>query len=366
MDRGKVSNKLSATVNMDNLLYMNLKEIIRESALKFLPAKSLTRFSVVCRDWKLQIRSPFFAYNQSNSFRATGGIFVQSPWDVPSFISLDPTACGVPDPHLSFLPEPVDIRSSSNGLVCCQGRSGYKAYYICNPVTKQWKKLPKPEANHGSDPAVVLIFKPSVFDFSAKYKLVCAFESELDGYEFEIYSSEKDAWTTSREIRFSNSTKKLLSATGVHADTTVYWQSHRGIIAYDVEIDRSQEIPWCNGKLGARNGRLCLSNMKDNVLSIYVLCNTHGNTMQSSNYVSAWKAVSTEVLSDVPADLTSLSYYAGGRTHSRVAFCDGEVAVVWSGSFLYAYDLKKKTTLCLGQADAPETILGYVNSLVEL
>ncbi|KAM1016990.1 hypothetical protein ACFX13_047346 [Malus domestica] len=63
--------------------------------------------------------------------------------------SLKPNAYGVPDPSLKFLPEPVDIRASSNGFLCCLGRDGYKAYYICNPITRKWTKLPKPNADHG-------------------------------------------------------------------------------------------------------------------------------------------------------------------------------------------------------------------------
>ncbi|CAL5368910.1 unnamed protein product [Camellia sinensis] len=80
------------------------------------------RFQGVCRDWTLQISTPFFAHNQSLTFQAISGLFCQSSGgDPPSFISIDPQSCGVPDPSLKFLPEPIDIRASSNGLICCQG-----------------------------------------------------------------------------------------------------------------------------------------------------------------------------------------------------------------------------------------------------
>jgi hypothetical protein len=173
MDRGKRSNNIIA--NRNNKIYMDLKDIIREHTLPFLPAKSLFRFKTVCRDWKLQISTPFFAHNQSNCFHDVSGLFCQSRSNPPSFISLDPNSYGVPDPSLQFLPEPVDIKTSSNGLLCCQGHTGDKAYYICNPVTKQWKKLPKPNAYHGSDPSLVLMFEPSLLNFVAEYKLICAF-----------------------------------------------------------------------------------------------------------------------------------------------------------------------------------------------
>uniref|UniRef100_A0A5B7BCM1 F-box protein At3g26010-like beta-propeller domain-containing protein n=1 Tax=Davidia involucrata TaxID=16924 RepID=A0A5B7BCM1_DAVIN len=163
MDRGKRPIKFIGCRN--NKIYMDLKDIIREHALPFLPAKSLFRFQGVCRDWKLQISTPFFAHNQSLSFHTFSGIFLQSLGNPPSFVSIDPKSCGVPDPSLKFLPEPVDISASSNGLLCCQGCTGDKAYYICNPVTRQWKKLPKPNGDHGPDPAVVLVFEPSLLNF---------------------------------------------------------------------------------------------------------------------------------------------------------------------------------------------------------
>jgi hypothetical protein len=51
MDRGKRSNNIIA--NRNNKIYMDLKDIIREHTLPFLPAKSLFRFKTVCRDSQL-------------------------------------------------------------------------------------------------------------------------------------------------------------------------------------------------------------------------------------------------------------------------------------------------------------------------
>ncbi|KAA8547347.1 hypothetical protein F0562_003789 [Nyssa sinensis] len=219
MDRGKKPNKFIVSTN--NRIYMDLKDVIREHALPFLPAKSLSRFQGVCRDWKLQISTPLFAHNQSLSFHAFSGLFCQSPGDPPSFFSIDPESYGVPDPSLKFWPDPVDIRASSNGLLCCQGWRD-RAYYICNPVTKLWKKLPEPNGDHGSNLAVVLVFEPSLLNFVAEYKLICAFPSaDFDNAsEFEIYSSIEGCWKISGEICFAD--RKLLPRSGVHVNGVVY------------------------------------------------------------------------------------------------------------------------------------------------
>ncbi|MCE2055372.1 hypothetical protein HAX54_042490, partial [Datura stramonium] len=77
---------------------------------------------------RLQILSPFFGHNQSLSCCGTSDFFLQKPESSPSAIPIYPSSCEVPDPFLKFLPEPVDIRSSSNGLLCCQGRARDKAF----------------------------------------------------------------------------------------------------------------------------------------------------------------------------------------------------------------------------------------------
>ncbi|KAB2051618.1 hypothetical protein ES319_A12G066700v1 [Gossypium barbadense] len=175
---------------------------------------------------------------------------------MPAFMSLDPRAYGVPDPSLTFLPEPVDVRTSYNGLLCCQGRTAYRPYYICNPANKQWKELPKPDDDHGPDPALVLVFEPPIMNFTADYKLVCPFPSELGGYKFEVYSSDRGSWRTSGEIRFDDN-EKLLPKTGAHVNGIVYWPSTRGVTSFDLNSELCRLFSSNLENLGMINGKLC-------------------------------------------------------------------------------------------------------------
>ncbi|KAE8672634.1 Anti-Muellerian hormone type-2 receptor [Hibiscus syriacus] len=363
MDRGKKLTNLYG--NKNNNIYMDLKDIIRENALPYLPAKSLFRCSGVCRDWKLLISTPFFAHNQSNSFRSISGFFYQTQAGVPSFMSLDPMAYGVPDPSLEFLPEPVEIRCSSNGLLCCQGCTDYKAYYICNPVTKHWEKLPKPEADHGPDPAVVLAFEPSLLNFTADYKLICAFPSELDGFEFEIYSSGTRSWRISGEIYFSN--RKLLPKSGIHVNGTAYWQTSLEIIAFDLSSERCQLLYKTVGSLGTKNGKLCMAHVhgRSQNLVVRMLSDVHSNTMQMHSAAELWKELPRIHLDVSPAAFSSSWYFYG---HGGVEFIGGDVVLFRDGNMFYCYDMKKKASENLGQVDIDikAGIVGYVNSLVDL
>lgn len=361
MDRGKKPSKLLASKNCK--LYMDLKDIIREHALPFLPAKSLFRCQGVCRDWKLQISTPFFAHNQSLSYHRISGLFCQTHDNPPSFVTIDPKSCGVPDPSLKFLPVPVDIRSSSNGLLCCQARTGDKAYYICNPVTKQWKSIQKQNANHGSDPAVVLVFEPSLLNFVADYKLVCAFPSaDFDGAnEFEIYSSKEGSWKLSGEICFAD--RKLIPRTGVHVNGIVYWKcGSAGIVSFDLMKDRSQLIPVYSGaysSLGIMDGKLCTAQFTGNTVSVSILCNVHSNTMQIGSNARMWKDRYTFRLDHaalgVPQEYKTIIYIGDG------------VVLGQYGQVMYSYDIRKKETNFFPTTPRYDAkAVPYINTLVYL
>ncbi|RVW22659.1 F-box protein [Vitis vinifera] len=277
MDRGKRPSK--SIVGGNNKIYMDLKDIIREYTLPFLPAKSLFRFTGVCRDWKMQISTPFFAHNQSNSFHAVSGLFYQIAGEPPSFISLDPKAYGVPDPSLKFLPVPVDIRASCNGLLCCQARTGDKAYYMCNPATKMWKKLPKPDADHGTDPALVVIFEPSLLNFVADYKL------------------------------------ETPAKPGVHVNGIVYWQMKHGVlVAFDLARERSQLIYGMKGALCVMQGKLCSVSMHGWTVTVNVLSNVYSNTMEMHSKARTW--VQKRLINLDPSALG-----AGSCKQPSVVFC---------------------------------------------
>lgn len=362
MDRGKRPIKAPLGAS-NNKIYMDLKDIIREQALPFLPAKSLFRFRGVCRDWKLQISTPFFAHNQSISCRSIMGLFFQNPGGPPSFISVDPISCGIPDPTLNFLPVPVDIRDSSNGLLCCQGRTGDRAYYVCNPVTKQWKKIPKQNTDHGPDPAIVLVFEPSLLNFEAEYKLICAFPSTDfdDAVEFEIYSSGDGSWKVSGEIFFANSRHaRLIPRLGVQVNGVVYWQTQQhSILAFDLKKDRARLLQsyvygygGSGGGLAVVGGKLCTVSVHARTIVVSALSNVFSNTMEMTSSARLWVERHRVLL--------------GGEVSERatVVFAGGDVVVVKDDEKMVCYDLKSKESKSLVRgAEYHARFVPYVNSL---
>lgn len=360
MDRARKPNKFVTSKN--DRMYMDLKDIIKENALPFLPAKSLFRCIGVCKDWKLHITSPFFAHNQTNSFSTVSGFFCQSYEDPPSFHSLDNKSCGVPDPSLSFLPVPVCIKASSSGIICCQGKDLEKQYYICNPVTKQWKTLPTTNTNHGQSAAIVLIFKPSLLDFVADYKLICAFPSADfdDGHEFEIYSSAEGIWKMCGEICFGN--WKIQSDSGVYVDGVVYWLTNGSVVlAYDIAKDRSRIIrAYCpKMSLGVMNGKLCMAYLNGLNITVNVLSNVYSNTMGMNSRETTWKEKFRFTLDNLPHRVP--------HSQQSLVFINDDVAVLQLCGEIVTYDMNnERIEVLFSTANREVCCLSYVNSLVYL
>nr|GMD54108.1 F-box protein At5g49610-like isoform X2 [Ipomoea batatas] len=350
----------------NSVLLMDLKDIIREHALPFLPAKSLFRFLAVCRDWKLHISTPSFHHNQSLCCLNISGLFCQTYENAPFFIPIHPESCGVPDPSLSFLPEPVVIKASSNGVLCCQGRSGDKYYYLCNPVTKQWKKLPKPTAWHGYDPKLVLIFEPPLLDFVPEYKLIFVFQSTDcdDAIEFEIYTSKNNSWNVSGEICFG--VPIFFLGSGVHVNSVVYWpKGFSRILSFDLTKDRSQilknDSEFAECLLGTFDGRLCkvYIPLPYNKVFVSVLVNIHANTMASDDMWET-RLVLDPDHNDIPLDQLD---------DPKLVTVSRDILVFESENRFYSYDFEHQETIILLSPPLPAESyyvrwMPYVNSLV--
>lgn len=260
---------------------MNIEDVVKENVLPFLPAKSLYRYKTVSRAWNQWISSPFLELKQTNQFKDISGLFSQFPGENPSFISFNQDTYGIPVPSLNFLPESVNIRTTCNGLVCCQARSEEGAYFICNPVTGHWTKLPSPNLYHGPEPAIVLAFDAYALNFASNYELVCAVLDLTDHsiVQFEIYSSRTNSWRVADAVCCEEGWLNL--SAGCYMKGVVYWETSRGgILAFDLKHEEYGilSLPPSKGPNGALveiNGELSyiLPKKQDNFWEIYVYGN---------------------------------------------------------------------------------------------
>ncbi|KAL8205057.1 hypothetical protein R6Q57_010680 [Mikania cordata] len=105
-----------------------------------LPIKSLFRTKCVCKLWyKLASHKSFIhAYNQLS----VKNVMVLVESSTSSLILID-NKRGVSEVSLDFIKDRVKIRASCNGLLCCSSVPDKGVYYVCNPMTREFKLLPR-------------------------------------------------------------------------------------------------------------------------------------------------------------------------------------------------------------------------------
>ena len=121
--------------------------------LSRVPAKSLMRFQCISRAW-LAFTSDIY-YRTKLPATMSGLFYTISTWNADTSWSSDIQYLSLSvdrtiDTTLSFLPplQNLDILDSCNGLLLCKScnaKSKDDCYYVCNPATKKWITLPKPD-----------------------------------------------------------------------------------------------------------------------------------------------------------------------------------------------------------------------------
>ncbi|CAL1376638.1 unnamed protein product [Linum trigynum] len=358
-----------------------IKDVIKLLVLTYLPAKSVCRFRAVSKDWNSWISAPFFAHEQSLRFTKISGLFSQFPGENPSFTALDWRSSGVPIPSLSFLPERVEVRATNGGLLCCRSHLG--SYYICNPATKQWTKLPEPNMYHGPETALGLTFEPSPSSYSANYQLVCAVvaansstiddddEDRLVVVSFEVYSSRSGEWRVCDAMYCDGDlgTPEFVGD-GLYLNGFVHWETGGGkVLTFDVKNEDCGVINLPlghgpQGSLGVMNGELC-----------YLLPSIRGGEVDVEEegdgaLQAIWSPV-IEVYGDMDMKLKrviNVNYGAGEFCGRALALVGDKVVIAVFGNKVVAYDVEAEKGEWIGNAreDGFEKFLPYVNSLVDV
>ncbi|OMO52192.1 hypothetical protein COLO4_37368 [Corchorus olitorius] len=207
---------------------------------------------MVSKQWCSLISGPYFS-RCLNEIENSSALFLRavtcSPSSPPKYHFLPLDGKPVRDDSLrslTFVDDPAGIKilQSCNGLfLCCSNNCtvAERNYYIYNPATNEYTKLPKPGFRTPNTIfGVFLAFDPSKSS-SSHYKVVFVRSSESsprDLYQLEIFSSETQLWTFSREIPSANYSQ------GVYCCGAIYWRTNSGAFqCFIVDQERFEEIP---------------------------------------------------------------------------------------------------------------------------
>lgn len=187
-------NTEATAVSVDLILPDDLLERI----LAYLPIASIFRAGSVCKRWHEIVSSNRFLWNFSH-------VLTQKPWYF-MFTSCDESTSYAYDPTLRKwygfeLPniKPDCFIASSCGLVGFMDNDSRSELYVCNPITKCFRKLVEPPGLKFSDYSALAI---SVDRISHVYTITVVKSKQVPGNFFQwdiaihIYDSETRMWTT--------------------------------------------------------------------------------------------------------------------------------------------------------------------------
>jgi len=183
------------TFSLDNIL----PDDILERILSFLPVVSIFRASSVCKRW----------YDIINSRRFLWAVKLpRKPWyfmftcnDAADGYAYDPVLRKWYNLELPCIEQKSNwLISSSCGLVCAMDNDSRSRFFVCNPITRDWKRLLEPPGVQFPDYSALAI---SVDKQSHDYTVAMTKSKQVPGdymqweLSIHLYKSENQLWVTS-------------------------------------------------------------------------------------------------------------------------------------------------------------------------
>lgn len=221
------------------------------------PVKCLLRAKCVSQQFRRIISDPLFGYEYYRNNPCATNIYSLLLYRLSSrsnpacnFIFLTRDRLGNPFWSLPFTNASSDIYSISSckGLMCvctisyvASGVSDVYDYYICNPTTNKFIKLPEPNRYHESRiVATSIAFKPKSSPF---YKVVCVWVRK-NLYRFSIYSSKTRIWRNTGSSLEVKPDDNYIFTSGVFWNDSVHWVGDSGpFLRFDINEECLANVP---------------------------------------------------------------------------------------------------------------------------
>lgn len=219
------------------------------------PTKSLFRFRAVCKYWYKLPSDRYFVqlYNEVSVKNPKMLVEITEVSDAKSTLICVDFMRGVSEFSLDFLKDRVKVRASCNGLLCCSSIPDKGVFYVCNPMTREFKLLPRtrerPVTRFYPDGEATLVgLACNLFD-SSKFNVILAGYHRPFGHRADktficmVYNSEMNKWRKFVSLQDDHFTQMNRNQV-VFANGMLHWLtvSYSCILVLDLENDVWKKI----------------------------------------------------------------------------------------------------------------------------
>lgn len=334
-------------------------EIIQQ-ILARLPVKSLFRAKSVCQLWYKLASDNYFVnlYNEVSAKNPMVLVEITDSIESKSSLICVDNLRGVSEFSLGFLPDRVKIRASCNGLLCCSSIPDKGVYYVCNPMTREVKLLPRSRERpvtkfHPDDDATLVGL---ACDLSTqKFNVVLAGYHRTFGHRPDgrficlVFDSDSNKWRkfiTHQDYQFSHMNRNQV----VFVNGALHWLTCNSscVLVLDLKFDVWKKISLPDEILYGSGNRVYLLE-SDGCLSVIQISDMWMKTWVLKDYYKeAWCKVNQVSLGCIRGLVSSIfpisqrGEYVFLATHKQV------LVYHWrSGLWKQMYSVKNGFTLPL-------------------
>ncbi|XP_042435083.1 F-box/kelch-repeat protein At3g61590-like [Zingiber officinale] len=193
-DGGNHEEDEHALISLDAIL----PDDLLEKVLSFLPIASIIRSSFVCKRWYESVHSGRWSWTK---------MLPQKPWyfmfncggDAVSGYAYDPSLRKWYSFDFPCIEQSNWLTSSSGGLVCAMDNEDRNRVFVCNPITRDWKRLRDAPGGRFPDYSALAVSvdrRTHVYTVAvAKCKQVPQDYYQWD-FSIHVYESATRSWTT--------------------------------------------------------------------------------------------------------------------------------------------------------------------------
>ncbi|XP_042068097.1 F-box protein CPR1-like [Salvia splendens] len=242
--------KTADNSKMDQDFFEYLPSEIVVNILSRLPTRAATVCKCVCKPWLGLLATPEFV--NSHISRSVPGIAVETrsrSYDVIEFV--DELGLSFDDEHrtnVAFnfeLPFDEPMHSSANGLIFLYGVI-HEDLILCNPITRDYIKLPCPRQTSPKDQIDTETFGFGVSKMTGQYKVVRLFSEkplhEEYKIECQVYNVGTGSWRKVPSGSIDSSLRLYEDVRGVLLNGNLHWMvdkttnfSCRWVLRFDLE-----------------------------------------------------------------------------------------------------------------------------------